>query len=133
MILPLDRARLLPCHVQISLAAADLEAATQSIEELEEIARQFGAGALEAAASHARGSLELAKEHFEQANRSLERALKLWLEIDLPYEAALSRLLLAETYRGTGDETSADLEQRAARSTLAKLGSPGPDVETQIG
>ena len=121
--LPLDRARLLPSQIRIALAATDLEAARPSIEELESIASQFGSAALQAAAAHARGSLDLANRDFEEAGTSLRRALKLWLEVDLPYEASMTRLLLGQAYRGMGDEASADLELRAARSILEKLGT----------
>lgn len=121
--LPLDRARLLPSHVQIALAAKDLEAARPSIEELESIASQFGSVALQAAAAQARGSFDLANRNFEEGGTKLRQALKLWLEIYLPYEAAMTRLLLAEACRGMGDEASADLELRAARSTFEKFGT----------
>jgi serine/threonine protein kinase len=121
--LPLDRARLLPCQVRIALATTDVEAAIPCIEELESIASQFGSAALHAMAAHCRGSVNLATRNFEEGATSLRRALKLWLEIDLPYEAAMTRMLLAQAYRGMGDEASADLELRAARSTFERLGA----------
>jgi len=46
-----------------------------------------------------------------------------WIEIDLPYEAAVTRLRLAEAYRGLGDEARAELELRTARSVLERLGA----------
>jgi tetratricopeptide (TPR) repeat protein len=121
--LPLDRARLLPSQVQIALAAGDVEGARTSAEELESIAAQSGSPALEAAAAHARGSLDLAGREFEKACMSLRRALEFWLEVNLPYEAAMTRSLLAGAYRGMGDEASAELELRTARTAFEKLGA----------
>jgi tetratricopeptide (TPR) repeat protein len=121
--LPLDRARLLPTHVRIALAAADLETAARSIQELESIASHFGSAALKAAAAQAQGSLDLANSDFENGSINLKRALDLWLEVGLPYEAAVTRIQLAQTYRELGDTTSADLEVAAARSTFEKLGA----------
>jgi len=122
-LLPLDRARLLPSQIRIVLATADLEGARVSIEELELIAAQFGSAALKAAAAQARGSLDLASRDFEKGGTSLRRALELWLDVDLPYETAMTRVLLSKAYRGMGDGTSADLELRAARSAFERLGA----------
>jgi len=134
-VLPLDRARLLPSHTRISLAIGDLEGASLSVEELELIAAQFGAAALHAAAAHARGSLDLAIGEFEKGSASLRRALECWLQVELPYEAAMTRMLLAQAYRGMGDAASADLELRAARSVFDKLGAQTAyrEFDTMIG
>jgi len=85
--------------------------------------RALRVGRSKAAAAQARGSLELANREFEKGASSLRRALELWLEVDLPYEAAMTRLLLGQVYNGTGDVASADLELRAARSAFEKLGA----------
>ena len=120
---PLDRVRLLPSQIRIALAAADLEGARASVDELESIASQFGSPAFEAAAAQARGSLDVASREFEKGYISLRRALQFWLEVNLPYEAAMTRMLLATAYRGMGDEVSAELELRTARSAFEKLGA----------
>jgi hypothetical protein len=120
---PLDRVRLLPSQIRIALAAADLEGARASVDELESIASQFGSPAFEAAAAQARGSLDLATREFDKACMSLRRALEFWLEVNLPYEVAMTRVLLANAYRGMGDGVSAELELRTARSAFEKLGA----------
>jgi tetratricopeptide (TPR) repeat protein len=124
-LLPLDRTRLLPSHIRIALAAGDLDAALTSIEELESIASLYGSAALQAAAAHARGSLDLTRQDLQTACREFRRALELWLEVNLPYEAATTRVHLAQAYRGLGDDASADLELRSARSAFEKLGAQG--------
>ena len=133
--LPLGRARLLPSHVRIALAADDLDGARPSIEELESIAAQFGSAALKAAAAQARGTLDLASEDFRNGCANLRRALDFWLEVDLPYEAAVTRMLLAQAYRGMNDLASAELELGAARSTFARLGAEAVfgEFDTVIG
>jgi hypothetical protein len=120
---PLDRVRLLPSQIRIALADADLEGARAAVDELESIASQFGSPAFEAAAAQARGSLEVASREFEEGCISLRRALQFWLEVNLPYEAAMTRMLLGNAYRGMGDEVSAELELRTARSAFEKLGA----------
>lgn len=121
--MPLDRARLLPAHISIAVTAGDFGSAGQSVEELESIASQFGAVALRAAAAQGRGRLAIANRDLEMGARNLRQALDLWLNVDLPYEAAITRNELAQVYRELGDETSADLELGAARATFEKLGA----------
>ena len=58
---------------------------------------------------------------------SLRRACKLWQEIQLPYETATARLLLAGAYRATGSPEDAGLELQAATSTFKGLGA---DLDT---
>src|SRR4029077_3531006 len=63
----LQRARLLPAHVEIMLAAGDLEAARGGCGERSQIAADFGTEVLGAMAAHARGAVELADGHAEAA------------------------------------------------------------------
>jgi class 3 adenylate cyclase len=53
----------------------------------------------------------------------LRHAFKHWKEADAPYEAARVRMLMAEAAQTLGDEETAGLELRAARSTFEKLGA----------
>jgi tetratricopeptide (TPR) repeat protein len=119
----LDRAKLLPARIRIALACGDLARAEESVVELESIASHFGQAGLSAAASQARGSFELAKGQFEKACASLRSALAVWVEMDLPHEAAMTRLRLAEAYRGLEDKARAELELRTARSVFERLGA----------
>jgi hypothetical protein len=119
--MPLDRARLLPAQISIAVATGDVETAGESVAELESIASQFGAVALRAAAAQGRGSLEIAHRDLERGTKSLRQALDLWLQAELPYEAATTRTQLAQAYRELGDETSADLELNSAQATFEKF------------
>jgi class 3 adenylate cyclase len=119
----LSRARILPAQVEIALAAGDLETARAATEELEEVARQFQSPALEAAALTARGAVLLQDGEPAEAVRALDRAWRLWREIELPYEGARARLLLGQARAAAGDDSSARLELRAARSAFQQLGA----------
>jgi len=123
----LDRARLLPARVQIALAARDLDLARATATELEAIAGAYGSTALQASAAQARGAVQLAERSTDDAVPSLRRACKLWQEVQLPYETATTRLLLAGAYRTTGHSEDAELELQAAMSALKGLGA---DVTT---
>jgi len=128
----LERASLLPARVEISLAAADLDAARTGVEELDETAHQVGSPALQASALVARGALELATGEAGAAAEHLRRGCRLWQEVDAPYEVARARVLLAAAYRAEGDEGAAERELQAAQSTFARLGAL-PDARHAAG
>jgi class 3 adenylate cyclase len=128
----LERASLLPASVEITLAAADHDAARTGVEELDETAQQVGSPALQASAFVARGALELATGDGGAAVEHLRRGCRLWQEVDAPYEVARARVLLAAAYRAAGDEGAAELELQAAQSTFARLGAL-PDARHAAG
>ncbi len=119
----LTRSRRLPAQVEIALAVGDLETARMAAEELEAIAGTFSSAAYHAAARCARGEVELAERDAAAALNSLRKGLRLWQEVDAPYEAARTRVLLSQAYRADGDEESARLELEAALSTFERLGA----------
>jgi tRNA A-37 threonylcarbamoyl transferase component Bud32/tetratricopeptide (TPR) repeat protein len=119
----LDRARLLPARVLIALAAGQLDLARETATELEGIAAEYGSTALRASAAQARGAVQLAEGSTDDAVANLRRACKLWQEVQLPYETATTRLLLAGAYRATGHSEDAELELQAAMSALKGLGA----------
>lgn len=118
----LARSRLLPAQVEIAIETNDLERAAEATLELGEIAATYGTSALEAAAVYARGHLQLAQGS-DEAMTTLRRALKLWQEVGAPYDAARTRVLLAEAYRAAGDEDSAQDELDAAVRAFERLGA----------
>jgi DNA-binding NarL/FixJ family response regulator len=118
-----ERARLLPAHIEIALSAGDVDAARAACEELDGIARTNGRTMLLAAAAQARGAVELAAGDARAAARLLRHSSQLWLELEAPYETARARLLVAEACRSMGDGETAELEAEAARDELARLGA----------
>jgi tetratricopeptide (TPR) repeat protein len=119
----LERARLLPARVQIALAKDELDLARRAATELDGIAAAYGSPALHASAAQAQGAVLLAEGSGDRAVPTLRRACKLWQEIQLPYETATARLLLAQAYRATGAAEDAELELRAATSAFKSLGA----------
>jgi class 3 adenylate cyclase len=119
----LSRSRLLPARVSISLANDDVDTARLAAEELEALAAEFQGAAFSAAALTGRGSVELAEGHVEEAIASLDKAWRLWREIDLPYESAQARALLGEARMAAGDEAAAKMELAAARSGYERIGA----------
>jgi class 3 adenylate cyclase len=119
----LARARLLPAVVESAVAAGDHEAARAATDELEAIAQAYGTSALEASAVCARGALQLWEGDGAAARRSLRWGYRLWQEIEVPYESARARVLLASAHRQEGDHDGAALELAAARSVFERLGA----------
>jgi class 3 adenylate cyclase len=117
------RARLLPADVEVALILGDRERARAASKELDGIAKSFGTPAMEAIAGSARAALQLADGDADAADATLRSAMRLWLELDVPYEVARTRVLLAAAYRAQGDGAAATLELQAARSTFERLGA----------
>ncbi len=117
------RARLLPAKVQIAVAVGDVEAAKGAAEELGTIARTYGSDALQAMAHTARARVSLAHDAAGEAVESARQALRLWQDVDAPYEAAEVRMLLAAGYRAEGNPDDAVLELEAALAAFERLGA----------
>jgi DNA-binding NarL/FixJ family response regulator len=123
----LRRAKLLPTYVEIMLAVGDVPAARDAVGELIDIAGAYDTPALHAAAGHALGGVLLAEGDGRSALGALGRAWQTWQELDVPYEAARARVLIALGCRALGDEESAALEFDAARRVFGELGA-APDL-----
>jgi class 3 adenylate cyclase len=117
------RARLLPAHVDIALAAGDLETARSAVEELESIATDFGRPLFQAGALTARGALLLGEEKPAEASPVLGQSWRLWQTTDLPYEAARARVRYAEALTAEGDASMAKRDLQAARGVFERLGA----------
>ena len=117
------RARLLPAEVDVALAIGDRERARAASQELDALAIAFGTAAMGAIAGTARAALQLADGDAVSAEKTIGVALRQWRELEMPYDLARARVLLAAALRAQGDEAAAKLELRAARSTFERLGA----------
>jgi DNA-binding CsgD family transcriptional regulator len=124
---PIDRVRLLPAGVEITLDAGELDEARALCEELERLAPAFASLLLDALVGHARGAVDLAAGDARGALTALRAASRAWRELDVPYEGARVRVLLGRACRALGDADSAKLELEAARETFSTLAAT-PDV-----
>ncbi|MGP3980818.1 LuxR C-terminal-related transcriptional regulator [Streptomyces sp. KR80] len=129
----LDRCRLLAAQVEISLALRQLGTARAAADELAALAREWrerrnaGTTVPHATAAAADGAVAFAEHDLDRALPRLHRALGLWLELRVPYEAAQVRMTLAAACRTAGDHEGARLELQAARAAFERLGA-GPDA-----
>jgi len=123
----IKRTRLLPAHVEIALAAGDLEEARRSARELDEIARSLHADVLDAMAAHAAGAVALAEGDAPAALPLLRRSFETWQHLGAPYLAARVRVALSGACRALGDLDGCRLESDAARAVFEELGA-APDL-----
>ncbi len=120
---PLQRARLLPAYVEVMLCEGDVDAARAASAELDDIVDRWDTDGLRASAALSRGRVAQASGDHPTALRAGRHAWRLWHELDLPFEAARARLLVAAACRSLGDEECATLEAEAAREILSTVGS----------
>jgi tetratricopeptide (TPR) repeat protein len=123
-LLALDRTKLLPAMVEIAVACGATEAAATAAEELEAITRTYTSPALVASATLARGAVELARGKPQDALHHLRQARRVWTEIDLPFELARTRLLMARAHAALGDGDEAAMEERAAHAITSRITTP---------
>ena len=121
------RLGLLPAYVEIMLAVGDLEQARVACDELEEASIGYESQMLAAIVAYARGAFELAEGDAQAALVALRPAARAWQELEAPYEAARTRVLVGLACRALGDDDTAALELEAARSAFAELGA-APDM-----
>jgi hypothetical protein len=122
----LQRAPLLEAQVEIEIAAGDIGRARSATDELELVAVRFESTALVAGAAVARGRVLLADGEAANAERSLFEAMRLWNEVGAPYEAARTRMILADAHSAGGREHRAVLERQAARTILEEIAAAPP-------
>ena len=84
----LRRASLLPAQVEIEVAVGGRERARAAASELDDIARDHPSEVLFAMAAKAAGVVAVAEGDAQRALLALRRALHLWQELEVPYEAA---------------------------------------------
>lgn len=118
---PLERAKLLPSHVEVLLAAGEGQEAREACRELREIAERFGGEVLGALAAQSSGAVDLAEGNARAALGALRRAFDVWRRIEAPYEAARVRVQMGLACRDLGDEEAARLELAEARAVFERL------------
>jgi hypothetical protein len=119
----LARVPFLAARVEVDYVRGDVDSLRNVAAELEETSRTFGTNALAAHAAYARGAAEVADGNPREGSQSLKLAHQLWLEGEVPYEAARARELLAESLHQSGKIDASTLELRAARAAFTQLGA----------
>jgi ATP/maltotriose-dependent transcriptional regulator MalT len=122
----LHRVTLLPARVEIALAAGDVATARSASDELSELAEWFTSSSAGAGAAVARGAVLLAVGDATAARRELRDGVRLWTEVEAPYEVGRARMLLAEAEVAAGNGERGGMEAQAARTAFEDLGAaPG--------
>jgi DNA-binding CsgD family transcriptional regulator len=121
------RSRLLPALVEVHVAAGDVASARAAADELSEIAGALGAPLLHAQAAQTEGAVLLLEGDARGALGALRDAWSAWHALEVPYEAARTRVLIGLACRQLGDEEGAEMELDAARSVFQELGAV-PDL-----
>jgi DNA-binding CsgD family transcriptional regulator len=117
------RAELLATDVEILLALGEVVEARAAAGELAELASSIDALPLNALAMRAEGAVSVAEGDSGAALAPLRRSWAAWKQLDAPYEAARTRVLMAAACRALGDEESAAMEVDAARMVFEQLGA----------
>jgi DNA-binding NarL/FixJ family response regulator len=82
---------------------------------------------LDAIVAYADGAVTLAEDDASSALGRLRQAHHLWVELDVPYEVARTRELIARACSVLGDDEAGTLELDAARELFDRLGAV-PDL-----
>lgn len=120
---PMGRARILSPSIEILLAAGDVSAADAAQQELAALAGELSSRLLDAQSYQMGGAVLLALGDGAGALAVLRRALSGWSELDAPYDAARTRLLIAAACDALGDDEGARMERTSAQAALDQLGS----------
>ena len=115
------RARMLAAGAEILLAAGDVEQARAAATELSTIAGAIGAPVLSASSAHATGAVLLVEGDLAGAATLFCQALEIWRELQMPYEEARTRILMADVCARRSDLEGQHLELEAARRLFKQL------------
>src|SRR5262249_32669871 len=118
-----SRAKALDASVEIMLAVDEVAAAKTAATELRSIARHYDAAQLHAMSARANGAVLLAEGDAKGALNVLRQSWEIWSDLDAPYEAARTRVLIGCACRASSDCDAAKLELELAHEVFQKLGA----------
>ena len=118
---PAKRADLLPAAVHIMIAARHPGEASEATRELSGIANEFDAPYLYGISSYCQGAVLLEEGSIQLALEHLQKALKFWDTLQLPYESAQTRELKGLAYRELNDKDNSETELAAAKWIFEQL------------
>jgi DNA-binding CsgD family transcriptional regulator len=124
---PRSQSRILGAFVEVMLAVGDVSGARAAADRLSAIAAAIDAPFIRAVAACATGAVLLAEQDPRAALVPLRDSWTIWRELDAPYEAARTTVLLGVACRALGDHDAAAMEFDAARHAFQRLGA-APDL-----
>jgi len=117
-----NRPALLAARVDLAIDCGDFETARKAATELAEFAR-VDSPYLQALAAYCEGAVRIACDDPRGAMPLLRRAWSLWQQLEMPYEAACTRLLVGRACRALGDADAEQMELDSARAVFEQLGA----------
>lgn len=120
---PLARRHLLRAVIEIEVVAGDVGAARRALAELQSAGAPDPAGMLSAVIAFAEAQVRLAEGDASAALAAARTAGAAWRALDVPYEAARSRVLAGRALQAVGEAALARDEFDAARRTFLELGA----------
>jgi DNA-binding CsgD family transcriptional regulator len=117
-----NRPMLLAARAEVAVQFGDRETARKAAAELNELARA-DAPYLQALAAYCEGAVRIACGDPQGSIPLLRRAWTLWQRLDMPYEGAHTRLLVAQACRALGDLDAEQMELDGARTVFERLGA----------
>jgi DNA-binding CsgD family transcriptional regulator len=117
-----NRPMLLAARTELALQLGDRETARKAAAELNELARA-DTPYLQALAAYCEGAVRIACGDPQGAIPSLRRAWTLWQQLEMPYEGAQTRMLVAQACRELGDVDAEQMELDGARTVFERLGA----------
>jgi hypothetical protein len=124
------RPALLAACVEAAIPADDLATARSAAAELAGIAAEDGAPYLRALSGRAAGAVRLAEGDARTALNELRESEAVWQELEAPYEAARTRVLVGRACGELGDGAEAEMSLAGAAAVFERLGA-APDL-TQL-
>ena len=127
---PRFRPMLLAACVEAALAADDAPAARTAADELAMVAADLNVPYLRALSARATGAVRLAEGDARAALGELRQSEGMWQELEAPYEAARTRVLVGRACGELGDTSEAEMSLAGAAAVFERL-SAAPD-RTQV-
>jgi tetratricopeptide (TPR) repeat protein len=127
---PRFRPMLLAACVEAALAADDVSTARTAAEELATVAADLGVPYLRALSARATGAVRLAEGDARAALGELRQSEASWRELEAPYEAARTRVIVGRACGELGDAAEAEMSLAGAAAVFERL-SAAPD-RTQV-
>jgi tetratricopeptide (TPR) repeat protein len=118
---PRFRPMLLAAGVEAALAAGDVAAARTAAAELATVAADLAVPYLRALSTRATGAVHLAQGDARSALGELRQAEAIWRELEAPYEAARTRVLVARACGELGDASEAEMSLGGAAAVFERL------------
>ncbi|NUR97609.1 MAG: response regulator transcription factor [Kribbellaceae bacterium] len=119
--LAVNRPMLLAARAEVAIQVGDRGTAREAAAELNELARA-DSPYLQALAAYCEGAVRISCGDPQGAIPSLRRAWTLWQRLEMPYEGARTRLLVAQACHALGDVDAEQMELDGARNVFEQLG-----------